>query len=425
MKTAQANTVALGSKIGMAVEKRSGELVPFNVNKIIDAIALAMKASGEVPASKLADSALHVAYDVTVNTQRTHQVLVSVEWLQDEVEKTLMAQGYTETAKAYILYRTGRAHSRNAEKALSEMLDEIIFSSSMESDLKRGNANVDGNTAMGTILQIGAAASKQYYTAKFLKPQHAKAHQDGLIHIHDFDFYSLTTTCCQIDIEKLFTGGFSTGHGELREPSTIRAASALACIAIQANQNDQHGGQSIPNFDYALGKYVRKSFAKHLGRQLATILRVSLAHCSDSSDVDRLLKGTYYERIKGNLSPMCEAYCPDFDDELADGIAGASSYQFEHAQQDIALARKIAYRETERETYQAMEAFVHNMNSMHSRAGAQVPFSSVNYGTDTTIEGRMVVRNLLLATEAGLGRGETPIFPIQVFKVKEGVNYSK
>lgn len=419
MKTAQATAVALDSKIGMAVEKRSGELVPYNVNKIIDAVAKALGATGEVPSSEVSDAALHIAYDVTVAAQRTHQVMVTIEWLQDQVEKMLMAEGYTETAKAFILYRKQRMDARQSEQELTKVLDEIILASSMESDLKRGNANVDGNSSMGTMLQIGAAAAKQYYTTKFLKPAHASAHREGLIHIHDFDFYSLTTTCCQIDIDKLLSSGFSTGHGFIRRPSGIRVAAALTCIAIQSNQNDQHGGQSIPNFDYALGKYVRLSYVKHFWRSMDLLIKGVLSGALFSLEE---IKAAFAER--GGVIGLRESKDMKHNRLLAEVIASTLGKSEKSSLSLVSTARTQAHSDTEDETYQAMEAFVHNMNSMHSRAGAQVPFSSINYGTDTSTAGRMVTRCLLKATQRGLGNGETPIFPIQIFKLKAGVNYN-
>ncbi len=248
--------------------------------------------------------------------------------------------------------------------------EELTFSDARDNDLKRENANIDGDTAMGTMLRYGSEGAKHFNEIFVLRPEQAEAHHNGDIHIHDMDFLTLTTTCCQIDLHKLFTNGFGTGHGTLREPSGIRSAAALACIALQSNQNDQHGGQSIPAFDHYLAPYVAKSREK------------------------------FYRKNSGLLSAVCD------DREKVE----------RHA-------REEAEKDVDRETYQAMEALIHNLNTMHSRAGAQVPFSSLNYGTDTSPEGRMVTKNLLLATEAGLGHGETPIFPVSIFKVKEGINY--
>ncbi|MGM9662133.1 MAG: anaerobic ribonucleoside triphosphate reductase, partial [Oscillospiraceae bacterium] len=237
--------------------------------------------------------------------------------------------------------------------------------------------------------------------------------------IHDLDFYTLTTTCCQIDILKLFHGGFSTGHGTLREPNDIQSYSALACIAIQSNQNDQHGGQSIPNFDYGMAEGVRKTYLRLYRQNLAKVIAVA----RDVEDPEEALRALMEEiRESTGLYPRfqdCKAYQAAELPKLVERFGDESAMR--RAQE---MAERYAEKETDRATYQAMEAFIHNLNTMHSRAGAQTPFSSINYGMDTSPEGRLVMRNLLLSTEKGLGEGETPIFPIQIFRVKEGVNYN-
>ena len=297
---------------------------------------------------------------------------------------------------------------------LMKIYEDLTFQSAIENDVKRENANIDGDTAMGTMLKYGSEGAKQFNEMFLLEPRIAKAHREGDIHIHDFDFYTLTTTCTQIDLLKLFEGGFSTGHGFLREPNDIASYSALACIAIQSNQNDQHGGQSVPNFDYSMAPGVRKTYWHRYRDNLAkaleaygleedglesakTLLAVSeeKPNMADDNGVSDCIRARLLERT---------------DEETADRI--------------MHFTLKFARRETERATYQAMEALVHNLNTMHSRAGAQIPFSSLNYGTDTSPEGRLVMKSLLLATEAGLGNGETSIFPIHIFKVKEGVNFN-
>ena len=258
---------------------------------------------------------------------------------------------------------------------IRSIYDNIVGSSAIDSNLKRDNANINGDTAMGAMLQMGANGAKEYYLDTMIDPEIAQLHRDGWIHIHDLDFYGWTTTCCQIDLLKLFKGGFNTGHGHLREPKSIGSYAALAAIAIQSNQNDQHGGQSVVNFDYAMAKGVRHTYERHL---------------EEAKDVWAEISTKAYN--------------------------GNTSY--------TEWTTAYAMKQTRRDTYQAMEGLIHNLNTMHSRAGAQVPFSSINYGMDTSWEGRMAVECLLLATEAGLGNGETPIFPIQIFRVKEGVNYN-
>lgn len=249
------------------------------------------------------------------------------------------------------------------------IFDSITVLQAKDSDLKRDNANINGDSPMGAMLQYGANTAKEYNLEYLVRPEIAKLHRDGWIHIHDLDFYAWTTTCTQIELRKLFKNGFNTGHGHLRAPKSIGSYAALAAIAIQSNQNDQHGGQSVVDFDYAMAEGVRYTYQKYLKEGYEICERLN-----DLKDKEWIL--------------------------------------------DYAMEK------TTRDTYQAMEGLIHNLNTMHSRAGAQVPFSSINYGTDISWEGRLAIEQLLLATEAGLGNGETPIFPIQIFRVKEGVNYN-
>jgi ribonucleoside-triphosphate reductase len=272
---------------------------------------------------------------------------------------------------------------------------------------------------MGTMLQYGSEAAKDYYDKYLLTPEQSRAHREGWIHIHDFDFYALTTTCCQIDLLKLFKGGFSTGHGFLREPNDIQSYSALACIAIQSNQNDQHGGQSIVNFDYGLAPGVAKTYKKQYAVNIFKSLELLAPEAGVTlQQVKDTLRAIEAEQ---GLRPQLAT---DMDYLRAETEALTPLVSGDIAKKAQAFALKETEKETEKATYQAMEALIHNLNTMHSRAGAQTPFSSINYGTDISPEGRMVMRNVLLATDAGLGHGETPIFPIQIFRVKEGVNYN-
>lgn len=399
------------------IKKRDGRQVPFNLEKISNAIGKALRAAGNSDDELAIKLAVKVAEEASKGNQ-TGKV-PTVEEIQDIVENVLIEEDLSGTAKAYILYRAERTRAREMNTRLMRTYEEITNRASKESNLKRDNANINGDTAMGAMLKYGSEGAKLYNEMYVLKPEHAKAHRDGDIHIHDFDFYTLTTTCCQIDIKKLFKGGFSTGHGYLREPNSIASYSALACIAIQSNQNDQHGGQSIPNFDYGLADGVRKTFA---GKYLEYILDALSLELDDRELADRLLKDAHAQ-INEQLGLVPEL--SGIEQFMKEEQARLDSNLDESM---ISKAQKFAYsravEQTDKATYQAMEAFIHNLNTMHSRAGAQVPFSSINYGTDTSAEGRMVVKNILLATEAGLGYGETPIFPIQIFKVKEGVNYN-
>ena len=401
-----------------SITKRDGRTVLYDQNKIAAAILRALEVSGDGDAADAARVANDVERDLEI-----HFVSGSpdIERIQDAVERQLMNHGFNAAAKAYILYRANRTRAREANTALMKTIDEITRIDARVSDIKRDNANIDGNTAMGSMLQIGAAGAKAYNEIYLLRPEHAKAYREGDIHIHDFDFYSLTTTCCQIDIQKLFHNGFSTGHGHIREPKSIASYAALAAIAIQSNQNDQHGGQSIPNFDYGMAEGVAKTYRKAYYRLVAEALEDKLDMDNLAAEVKELIKGVEKEL---NEKPRLEN-TPAFDTAVASALSTHYGLTDAAAAKLISRTKARCEKKTNRDTRQAMEGFVHNLNTMHSRAGAQTPFSSINYGTDTTPEGRMVIHNILLALDAGLGNGETCIFPIHIFKVKEGVNYNE
>ena len=396
--------------------KRDGRKVTFNIDKMANAIFKAAQSVGGSDYQESMDIACRITESMDENFRGT---IPTVEQVQDIVEKTLIEEGHAKTAKAYILYRYERTRAREMKSSLMKVFKDLTFKSAKDSDIKRENANIDGDTAMGTMLKYGSVSAKEFYEMYVLEREHAKAHEKGYIHIHDLDFLTLTTTCCQIDLIKLFKNGFSTGHGFLREPNDIASYSALACIAIQSNQNDQHGGQSVPNFDYAMAVGVRKTYKNRYVQNVARCLE--LFGISDNA----------LETAKKIANEIKE------DTGLVPVLSGDNGYQKAEFEKltiltDAENARKIqefsssaAFRETNRATYQAMEALIHNLNTMNSRAGAQTPFSSINYGTDTSPEGRMVIKNILLANEAGLGNGETPIFPIHIFKIKEGINYNK
>ncbi len=393
------------------IVKRDGRRVRFDVAKIAGAIDKALKAAN------IHDSSRAAALAQQVVEKFSPDYIPTVEEVQDKVEAVLIENGLVRTAKEYILYRAERTRIRESNTRLMKTMDELTFHEARESDMKRDNANIDGDTAMGTMLKYGSESAKQFYELCVLNPVHSEMHKNGDIHIHDLDFLTLTTTCCQIDLDKLFTGGFCTGHGFLREPNHIGSYASLACIAIQSNQNDQHGGQSVPNFDYALSKGVAKTYAANYRDNMGKALEL-LDGWEAKKYVDEI-----YKPLSAEVKPVLDnnnGFAAREAEALA--AAGVKKADIEKAQA-FALERAVA--ETEKATYQAMEALVHNLNTMHSRAGAQIPFSSINYGTDTSSEGRMLIRNLLLATEAGLGNGETPIFPIQIFKVKEGVNFNE
>ena len=394
--------------------KRDGRRAPFQIEKITDAIYAAAQASG----GRDREMAQNLAQQVVVLLDNENMItLPTVEQIQDAVEKVLVKNGHARTAKKYILYRNERTRAREMNTRLMKVYEDLTFKSSLENDIKRENANIDGDTAMGTMLKYGSEGAKQFCEMFILDTEHSKAHREGDIHIHDMDFYTLTTTCCQIDLLRLFEGGFSTGHGYLREPKDIRSYSALACIALQSNQNDQHGGQSVPNFDYALAPGVAKTFRRSYRDNLAKALDLYAGIDLSEELALRLLEGA--ESATG-LQPVFDGK-NGFDEAM---LARLTETVGDSAEKVLAFTRKYAVKGARSATYQAMEALVHNLNTMHSRAGAQVPFTSLNYGTDTSAEGRLVTECLLLATEAGLGNGETSIFPIHIFKVKEGINYN-
>ena len=398
-----------------SIRKRDARIVPFDVNKIAQAIFRAASSQG----GKDYVLSLKIAAEVLERlNEQFEDAIPDVEQVQDLVEKTLIKSGHARTAKAYILYRHQRTKIREMNTRLMKTMEDLTFQDAKDNDVKRENANIDGDSPMGTMLKYGSESAKQFYEMFILNPAHSEAHRNGDIHIHDLDFLTLTTTCCQIDIQKLFRGGFGTGHGFLREPNDIASYAALACIAIQSNQNDQHGGQSIPNFDYGMAEGVKKTYRRLYRQNLSRALEL----LNGEPDPETAAKALIAAAEEEAGTTACLSGDNGFDGALLDALAERNGR--ETAEKIIAFARKRADEETDRATYQAMEALVHNLNTMHSRAGAQIPFSSINYGLDTTPEGRMVIRNVLLATEAGLGNGETPIFPIHIFKIKDGINYN-
>ncbi|HAJ96806.1 MAG TPA: anaerobic ribonucleoside triphosphate reductase [Ruminococcus sp.] len=395
------------------ITKRDGRKVPFHIEKITDAVFKSAQSVGGTDRGE----AVRIAEKVCERIDKQCEDVPTVEEVQDIVEKVLIEEGHATTAKAYIVYRHERTRAREMKTNLMTVLKELTFNSAKDSDIKRENANIDGDTAMGTMLKYGSVSAKEFYELYVLKPEHAKAHKNGDIHIHDLDFLTLTTTCCQIDLLKLFSHGFSTGHGFLREPNDIASYSALACIAIQSNQNDQHGGQSIPNFDYAMAEGVKKTYVARYRQNVARALELM-------TEIENPLEFTmkFMESMKENGLVPVLADDNGFHEKALEILS--QSIDSNIAEKILSFSSANAYKETNRATYQAMEALVHNLNTMNSRAGAQTPFSSINYGTDTSPEGRMVIENILLANEAGLGNGETPIFPIHIFKIKDGINYN-
>ncbi len=406
----------------LTVIKRNGKKVDFDETKI----ALAIKKgfdSVEVDIDEDEKERKYTAKDI----QKVYQAVLKrieketkevnklkIEQIQDYIEEELSKQGYEDVYKSFTNYRERRNQSRNAffevkkTHRFLKTLENLGLKSANEDDAKRENANIDGNSPMGTMLQYGATVSREFAKAYLMKPEYAKMHDEGVIHIHDMDFLAMgTTTCCQIDLSRLFKNGFDTGHGFVRPPQDISTYGSLAAIVLQANQNDQHGGQAIPALDYYLAPGVLKTFKKQFKQTVYDFL-----------DLEGFLAVINIDRIIREID-KCESM--DFD------ITTLTDYQkgSKRIQEIFDKAYEKAIQKTDRATQQTMEALIHNLNTMHSRAGAQVPFSSVNFGTDTSPEGRMVIKNFLLSADRGLGNGETPIFPVSIFKVKEGINYNE
>lgn len=397
------------------VVKRDGRKVNFNVERIAKSIYKAANSIGGQDYSRSKELS-EIVYKKLDKIQQNNQIDASR--IYDVVKEVLNEEGHESTLKAYIFFREQRDKVRERNLPIIKTYEKLTFKDSKDSDVKRENANINADTAMGTMLKYGSEGAKNFYQLCVLKPEHAQAHKNGDIHIHDLDFLTLTTTCCQIDLIKLFKDGFCTGEGFLREPQSIGSYAALAAIAIQSNQNDQHGGQSIPNFEYAMAKGVRVTYKKEHLKNLTKAIEL----LTDEKDPEKLASDIV-KSIKYDKDLL--ATYKDSNGYLKVERQYLSKYLDKNTIKKIQdFCVKYTEKEVEKATYQAMEAFIHNLNTMHSRAGAQVPFSSINYGLDTSPEGRLVMKELLYATEAGLGNGETPIFPIQIFRVKDGINYN-
>ena len=394
----------------LVVVKRSGQRVSFNDAKI----ALAVKKGFDSVYEEYDEKNVYKVKEKVLDQIRKEykdRKTIGVEDVSDVIEEVLKKLKYDDVYESFRNYRERRDASREAfvvkqQHKFVKAIESLGLKSATEENSKRENANVDGDGPMGTMLHFGSTVSREFAKAYLMDAKYSRAHDEGAIHIHDLDFWAMgTTTCMQIDLNKLFKNGFSTGHGYLRTPNSIGSYSALAAIAIQANQNEQHGGQSIPAFDYYMAPGVLKTFKKEFKQAIYNYL--------DFEGFKELINFNKVTDIIDKLDSI-EVDLSVFDEFMSKSTRLKEIFE---------SAYDNAMKRTDRATYQAMEAFIHNLNTMHSRAGAQVPFSSVNFGTDTSAEGRMVVKNYLLATEAGLGHGETPIFPISIFKVKEGVNY--
>lgn len=415
--------IEVGSKLdNLVVIKRNGKKVEFDETKIALAIkkgfdSVEVDIDEDEKARKYTTKDVQNVYQAVlkrIEKEAKNKDKFKIEEIQDFIEEELSNKEYQDVYKSFSEYRDRRNQSRNSffdDKKTHKFLktiENLGLKSANEDDTKRENANIDGNSPMGAMLQYGATVSKEFAKAYLMKQEYATMHDEGTIHIHDMDFLAMgTTTCCQIDLSRLFKNGFDTGHGFVRPPQDISTYASLAAIVIQANQNDQHGGQAIPALDYYLAPGVLKTFKRQLKQTIYDFL-----------DLEGFLEHINMDRIIREI---------DKQESIEFDIATLSDYQkgSNRVKEIFNKSYTNAMQKTDRATQQAMESFIHNLNTMHSRAGAQVPFSSVNFGTDTSPEGRMVIRNFLLATDRGLGRGETPIFPVSIFKVKEGKNYNE
>ena len=389
--------------------KRDGSQQPYDGEKIRSAVDKAFRAAGLIDEEGYA-----LRIESLIQTELCHRnSQVAVEEIQDRVEAELMNLA-PQVAKKYIIYREWRTVQREKRTTLKRTMDGIV--SIEKNDINLGNANMSAYTPSGQMMTFASEVTKDYAMKYLLSAPFARAHAAGDIHIHDLDYYpTKTATCVQYDLADLFERGFHTKNGSIRTPQNIQSYATLATIVFQTNQNEEHGGQAIPAFDFFMAPGVRKTFIRQLADRL--LYAHSLLSGRSFSDEERK---SFIEALRGLEPPLAHT------DAAAEALAaGLERIGCQLPAKAVRLALEEAYQRTKRDTHQAMEGFVHNLNTMHSRGGNQVVFSSVNYGTDTSEEGRMVIRELLAATVEGLGQGEVPIFPIQIFKVKEGVNYSE
>ena len=389
----------------ICIIKRDGKREDFSISKIKNAISKAFSATG------IQDEQQLIA-DVTMSViSQFSNPTITVEEIQDLVEKALM-KVRPEVAKKYIIYREWRNTERDKKTQMKHVMDGIVAID--KNDVNLSNANMSSHTPAGQMMTFASEVTKDY-TYKYLLPKRfAEAHQLGDIHIHDLDYYpTKTTTCIQYDMDDLFERGFRTKNGSIRTPQSIQSYATLATIIFQTNQNEQHGGQAIPAFDFFMAKGVAKSFRKHLASFINFYVAMENGTQADEKAIRTLIK----EHLSSIKSTEAER------EALRIALI---ALQIIIDKEHLTRIAEKAYQQTRKDTHQAMEGFIHNLNTMHSRGGNQVVFSSINYGTDTSAEGRLVIEELLKATIEGLGtRGEVPVFPIQIFKVKDGVSYSE
>ena len=357
------------------VVKRDGRVVIFDKRKIVDAVLKAMDVTEEGEDIVLAAEIASAVSKIDVEN-------MSVEDIQDHVEMELMNSPRKEVAKKYIAYRNQRNLARKAKSR--EIFQEIIDAQATE--ITRENANMNADTPAGMMMKFASESTKSYVDECMLSEEVKDAVKNNYIHIHDKDYYpTKSLTCIQHPLDKILEDGFFAGHGESRPAKRIETASILGCISMETVQNEMHGGQAIPAFDFYMAPFVRRSFQEEL-------------------DKIGEINGEDYSRL----------YNTRIDDYIRRDLVGIQG-------DDRVIQHAINM--TVSRVHQSMEAFVHNMNSIHSRGGNQVVFSSINYGTDTSAEGRCVIREILNTTYEGVGNGSTAIFPIQIWKKKRGVSY--
>ena len=401
------------------VMKRNGDYVNYDRNKIVSAIEKASEAAdNEMSPFDIEMAVIYVEHEIAADE------VIDIEQIQDAIEVQLMRNNFNKTAREFIRYRSRHAQQREAAGKFMESFEELLFADAGDMDLKRDNANIDGNAPMGTFNRLASEGAKVFADNYGLPEKFVEPDKTNHVHWHDKDLSFITFNCCQIDAADMLKNGFGTGHGKIREPNSIRSAAALVCILIQANQNDQFGGQSINALDFALAPYVNKSFEKALTKAIfrtGDLLGYDLYHLFP----DDIKKESIRNFIRDN-----NIHYGLKGKELTDALEKIETRLFgkygceKHIRHGAAKVYRMACNDTEEETYQALEALVHNFNTLHSRAGGQVPFSSVNFGMDTSPAGRLVSKALLKAVWEGLGDGETPIFPISIFQLKEGINYN-
>lgn len=387
----------------ICIIKRDGKREDFSASKISNAIGKAFQATGLERQEALIDEI----------TQRVishfEHLTLNVEEIQDLVENELM-KVQPEVAKKYIIYRQWRNTERERKTQMKHIMDGIVAID--KNDVNLSNANMSSHTPAGQMMTFASEVTKDY-TYKYLLPKpYAEAHRMGDIHIHDLDYYpTKTTTCIQYDLDDLFERGFHTKNGSIRTPQSIQSYATLATIIFQTNQNEQHGGQAIPAFDFFMAKGVLKSYQKAIVTDIAFYMEMK------GTPIDEKALTEHVRKHLTSIEPDAKAR-----KAFLTALANEGCFLTE---EESAHILHSAHKQVRKDTHQAMEGFIHNLNTMHSRGGNQVVFSSINYGTDTSPEGRMVIEELLQATVEGLGtQGEVPVFPIQIFKIKDGVSYS-